>query len=111
MATREGRATRREGRSSIRPSRDQSHSVYEEEENSHCGASHDQEAGDMKHNAAIKERQQDLLRARNTDSHALVSFHILSHLAFHNVLFQASGKKIQNTHLSVYLLHFIYLCQ
>lgn len=48
MATREGRATRREGRSAIRPSRDQSHSVYEEEENSHCGASHDQEAGDMK---------------------------------------------------------------
>ncbi len=31
MATREGRATRREGRSAIRPS----HSVYEDEENSH----------------------------------------------------------------------------
>lgn len=61
MATRESRATRREGRSVIRAScsawRDRSHSVYEEEENSHCCplvgqvASHDREAGDMKHNA------------------------------------------------------------
>lgn len=35
-------------------------------------------------NTAIKERQQDSLRARNTDSHALVSLEISSHLPLFN---------------------------